>query len=441
MASRPESEAGARVAPCAPFASSKPGIGARLRRFAEMQVFFLAIAAVIYGILWAIQPESTRLSVVLVYTFCLCNFTAIGLECLNFLYAERSPLTFWVGFASVLVVLTSVSVPATAAIVFYTMKRPGGPFLSYLGAIWKFAGVATIAFGVAVQIYEVMKFELERRNQELREKVEQDATEREAQEQELERAREMQLALIPKEIPQIEGFEVAGKWEPARMVGGDYFDVIPLDENRLGICIGDVVGKSVSGALLVANVQATVRAFAPETASPARLCERVNSLLCANAAAEKMVTLFYGVLDGGGKTLRYTSAGHPRPILKRENGAAEQLENGGAVLGVFPSWKYKDSIVQLAPGDLLVLFTDGITEAAKPGGEEFGEKRLVRTVEALGEEPPSELNEKLLSVVKDWCGSRLEDDATLIAIAAGIKKEREIRPEKSPALAVHGLSS
>jgi len=195
-----------------------------------MQALFLAIAVVIYGILWALQPESTRLSVVLLYTFCLCNFTAIGLECLNFLYAERSPLTFWLGFVSVLIVLTSVTVPATAAILFYGMKRPGGPFLNYLGANWKFAAVATIAFGIAGQIYEVMKFELERRNKELREKVEQDAAEREGQERELERAREMQLALIPKEIPQIERFEIAGTWEPARVIGGDYFDVIPLDE-------------------------------------------------------------------------------------------------------------------------------------------------------------------------------------------------------------------
>ena len=396
---------------------------------------------VIYGILWALQPESTRLSVVLLYTFCLCNFTAIGLECLNFLYAERSPLTFWLGFVSVLIVLTSVTVPATAAILFYGMKRPGGPFLNYLGANWKFAAVATIAFGIAGQIYEVMKFELERRNKELREKVEQDAAEREGQERELERAREMQLALIPKEIPQIERFEIAGTWEPARVIGGDYFDVIPLDEKKLGICIGDVVGKSMSGALLVANVQATVRAFAPETASPARLCDRVNSLLCANAAAEKMVTLFYGVLDGEGRTLRYTSAGHPRPILKRASGTVEQLENSGAVLGVFPNWKYEDSSVQLEPGDLLLLFTDGITEAAKADGEEFGEKRLIQVVERLAGEPPSKLNERLLGEVKNWSGSHLADDATLVAIAADVAKESEPQPDQSPSLLACGPSS
>jgi serine phosphatase RsbU (regulator of sigma subunit) len=435
MASRPANVASTRIAPCAPFASSTPGIPAQLRRFAEMQALFLAIAAVIYGILWAIQPETTRLSVVLVYTLCLCNFTAFGLECLNFLYAERSPLTFWLGFISILIVLTSVNVPATAAIVFYAMKRPGGPFLNYLGANWKFAAVATIAFGIAAQIYEVMKFELERRNQELRETVEQDAAVREAQEQELERGREMQQALMPKEIPQIEGFEIAGKWVPAGKVGGDYFDVIRLGEKKLGICIGDVVGKSVSGAVLMAKVQAMVRAFAPESASTGRLCERVNGELCDNEAADKMATLFYGVLDAERKTLQYTSAGHPRPILKRADGTVEQLENSGAVLGVFPSWKYEESLVRLAPGDLMLLFTDGITEAAKPGGEEFGEKRLIQVVEALAGELPSELNEKFFSVVKDWCGSHLADDATLIAIAAGAAKGRKVQPEARPALA------
>jgi len=435
MGTRSANEASTRVAPCAPFASSTPGIRAQLRRFAEMQALFLAIAAVIYGILWAIQPETTRLSIVLVYTFCLCNFTAFGLDGLNFLYAERSPLTFWVGFVSVLIVLTSVTVPATAAIVFYGMKRPGGPFLNYLGVNWKFAAVATIAFGVAGQIYEVMKFELEQRNQELRERVEQDTAEREAQAQELERGREMQLALMPKEIPQIEGFEIAGKWEPAGMVGGDYFDVIRLGDKKLGICIGDVVGKSVSGAVLMAKVQAMVRAFAPESASTARMCERVNGELCDNASADKMATLFYGVLDAEHKTLRYTSAGHPRPILKRADGTVEQLENGGAVLGVFPAWKYKESVVRLAPGDLLLLFTDGISEAARPDGEEFGEKRLIQVAEALAGELPSELNEKFFGVVKDWCGSHLADDATLIAIATGAAEGREVQPRERPALA------
>jgi serine phosphatase RsbU (regulator of sigma subunit) len=138
--------------------------------------------------------------------------------------------------------------------------------------------------------------------------------------------------------------------------------------------------------------------------------------VCTNIAAEKFVTLFYGILDAKQKTMQYTSAGHPRPILKNAIGEVTQLDNGGAVLGVFPNWKYEDSVVQLAPGDRLVLFTDGLTEAARPDGEQFGEEGLIRLVKMLSDEPPSKLNAKLLTDVKNFCDSHLQDDATLISI-------------------------
>jgi len=192
--------------------------------------------------------------------------------------------------------------------------------------------------------------------------------------------------------------------------------VIRLSEQKLGICIADVVGKGVPAALFMANVQATVRAYASESVSPAWLCEKVNSVVCANITAEKFVTLFYGILDANQKTMQYTSAGHPRPILKNASGEVTQLENGGAVLGVFPNWKYEDSVVQLAPGDQLMLFTDGIMEAAKPNGEQFGAEGLIRLLKTLADEPSSKLNAKLLTGVKSFCDSQLEDDATLIAI-------------------------
>src|SRR5208282_4456869 len=152
------------------------------------------------------------------------------------------------------------------------------------------------------------KERLEKKNVELQKSVEISAAQLEVQEQELERAREIQQSLLPTNIPQIAGFEVATAWQPARMVGGDYFDVLQLGENRLGICIADVSGKGVSAALLMANVQATVRAFARDTESPARVCSRVNSVLCGNIATGKFVTFFYGVLDGAAHTLEYCNA-------------------------------------------------------------------------------------------------------------------------------------
>ena len=135
--------------------------------------------------------------------------------------------------------------------------------------------------------------------------VELEIAERELHGQELQQAREIQQSLLPKGIPQVSGFEIEGAWEPASVVGGDYYDVIKLSETKLGICIADVVGKSVSAALLMANVQASVRAFATDSTAPSALCSRVNSVLCANIATGKFVTLFYAVLDAASGNLHY----------------------------------------------------------------------------------------------------------------------------------------
>ena len=382
---------------CALHSLMPQGVRIRVARFLKDQLFYLAIAVVIYGIFWAIRPEATNLFITVVYTLSLSNLITFALERLSFLYFERRPLHYWLIYLALLLALTPLMVTVTTGIVFWLVDRPGGEFRNYLLTSWKFPSVATATFAIACQIYRVTKCRLEDRNRELEQTVESDIAERELQEEELNRAREIQQALLPKEIPQIEGFEIAGTWEPARIVGGDYFDVMRLSETKLGVCIADVVGKGVPAALFMANVQATVRAYASEFASPAWLCARVNSVVCANIAAEKFVTLFYGVLDAEQKTMKYTSAGHPRPILKNASGRLTQLDNGGAVLGVFPNWKYQDSIVQLAQGDQLVLFTDGITEAAKADGEQFGEEGLIQVMRRLVDGPPSKLNAELLT--------------------------------------------
>jgi sigma-B regulation protein RsbU (phosphoserine phosphatase) len=391
-------------------------IRAWLMQLPTAQILYLAIAVVIYGIFWAIRPDATNLSVTVVYTLCLCNLITAALALLSFLYIEKKPLYYWVVFLALLLALTPVMVTITTGIVFWLVDRPGGSYWNYLFTSWKFPSIATVTFGIAFQIQTVTKGSLERRNRELQQTVESEMAERELQEQELSRAREIQQALLPKEIPQIDGFEIAGTWEPALIVGGDYFDVIRLSEKRVGICIADVVGKGVPAALLMANVQAAVRAYASDSASPAWLCDRVNAVVCANIAAGKFVTLFYGILDAKLNAMQYTSAGHPRPIRKNVSGCVTQLDNGGAVLGVFPNWKYENSFVQLAAGDRVVLFTDGITESAKANGEQFGEVGLIHTLQRLADQSSSKVNAALLADVKAFCGSHLQDDATLITI-------------------------
>jgi sigma-B regulation protein RsbU (phosphoserine phosphatase) len=199
-----------------------------------------------------------------------------------------------------------------------------------------------------------------------------------------------------------------------------------LTDDKLAICIADVAGKGVSAALLMANVQAAVRAFASETAPPSRVCAQINSVLYTNTAPEKFVTLFYGVLDGNTRTLQYTNAGHPRPLLVHPTGLTTRLENGGALLGVFPDWNYEDSAVRLEPGDLLLLFTDGITEATALEGEEFGEDRLIAAAQNGPETSLEGLQSHVLHELKQFCNFHLSDDATLLMIGAA--SPHETRP-------------
>lgn len=278
--------------------------------------------------------------------------------------------------------------------------------------------MATMIVGISTQLYRRMRERLESKNRELQQKVELEVAERELHEQELEQAREIQQSLLPKHIPQLPGFAIDGAWEPARLVGGDYFDVIRLSETKLGICIADVVGKGVSAALLMANVQASVRAFATESTSPSVLCARVNSVLCSSISPGKFVTFFYGVLDSERRVLEYTNAGHLHPVVLRAGGDVQELTNGGAVLGVFPEWQYRDARLQFRGGDRLLMFTDGITEAAVPGGEEFGDQRLVESARKYAGRVTEEIKEFLMADLKQFCAFQLQDDATLVVVSA-----------------------
>jgi len=229
-------------------------------------------------------------------------------------------------------------------------------------------------------------------------------------------AREIQESLLPKEIPQLPGFEVASAWQPARAVGGDYFDVLKLGQNRLAICIADVSGKGVPAALLMANVQASLRASVRDLDSPARVCSIINGMLCESIADDKFVTFFCGVLDTASRTFRYCNAGHPYPILV-SSGALCTLDQGGAVLGVFPVWTYQDLSVELSSGDRLLLFTDGITEAEGPHGEEFGMEKVAAFAKAHAANSAARMNQQLLAQVTEFCGGQFQDDATLLVLA------------------------
>jgi phosphoserine phosphatase RsbU/P len=238
-----------------------------------------------------------------------------------------------------------------------------------------------------------------------------------AQDREIAEARSIQQGFLPKEIPQLQGYEIAGAWQPARVVGGDYYDVLPFGRETLGVCIADVAGKGLPAALLMSNLQAAFRGFASPAMSPDHLCDKLNSLICHNIANDRFITFFYAQLDGDTRQLRYTNAGHNAPIVVRQDGTYDRLREGGGILGVFPVQAFDMGTYDLGPGDRVLLFTDGVTEAPNPEGEEFGEARLLQVLVENRELSAENLQEKVLSVVAEFCHGHWHDDATLIAIA------------------------
>jgi sigma-B regulation protein RsbU (phosphoserine phosphatase) len=241
-----------------------------------------------------------------------------------------------------------------------------------------------------------------------------------AERRELVEALKIQRRLLPQHVPQIDGWEIAASWQPASGVGGDCFDAIRFSESRLAISIADVVGKGIPAALLMSNLQAAVRAFASEAVEPAALCHQVNRILCGNIAEGRFISFFYCVLDACAGVLTYTNAGHYLPIIVRADGCVERLGMGGPVLGVLSDAEYEQAQVSVAQGDRIVLFTDGLTEARDADGEEFGEERMLQAVIEQRACSAPALQARLAEAVAAFTGGRLQDDATLIVLAADL---------------------
>jgi phosphoserine phosphatase RsbU/P len=237
------------------------------------------------------------------------------------------------------------------------------------------------------------------------------------QEQEIADARAIQQGLLPKEIPQLPGYEIASAWQSALTVGGDYFDILPFGEEAVGLCIADVAGKGLSAALLMSNLQAAVRGLASVSLPPDGLCSRLNALLCRNMTSDRFITFFYAQLDGPTRLFRYASAGHNAPFLLRSDGTHQRLREGGGVLGVFPNQKFDMGTEQLVPGDRVILYTDGVTEANNPEGDEFGEARLLGLLEQNRACCAEELQKIILEAVAAFCDSHWRDDVTLLVLA------------------------
>jgi phosphoserine phosphatase RsbU/P len=254
----------------------------------------------------------------------------------------------------------------------------------------------------------------------LREEMERARVERKRRqrvEEELADARETEQGLLPPQIPEIPGFEIWAAWQPASVLSGDYFDARKLDDQLLALSIADVAGKGTPAALLVSNLQAAVRVSGAADVLPAELCRRVNRVMRGNIGPEKFITFFYAVLDPPARRLTYSNAGHNAPVLVRGNGSVIRLHEGGLVLGLSAEAEYEQATVALQSGDRLVLFTDGLTEAHNPAGEEFGEEQLIEVIVRNPELAAQVLGEKVLEAAGRFSGG-FEDDATLVVVRA-----------------------
>ncbi|MCI0417622.1 MAG: PP2C family protein-serine/threonine phosphatase [Acidobacteria bacterium] len=234
---------------------------------------------------------------------------------------------------------------------------------------------------------------------------------------ELSIAREVQQALFPRQLPGGGGLEFSAVCIPSAGISGDYYDVLPLADGRLIFAIADISGKGVSAAILMANLQALLRALAPSAPDPSAVCRRLNEHLHQVTDAAKFATLFYAEWNLRERRLSYVNAGHNAPLLLR-NGRGQRLEQGGMPLGMFPATEFDTGRVCLSPGDTLVLYSDGITEATARNGEEFGESRLEDVVKAHCGKPLAEIQAQVLAGVRQWSGSVPEDDMTLMIARA-----------------------
>ncbi len=234
---------------------------------------------------------------------------------------------------------------------------------------------------------------------------------------ELEVAREIQLAMLPTGTYAAGDADICGVTRPANTVGGDFYDVLPLADGRVIITIGDVAGKGSPAALLMALLLAVLRTLVDENLEPCALVARLNTQICRHSPGSRFITLFYGIYTPGTGELTYVNAGQNPPLLRRTDGTIERLAGTGIALGMFEGSTYEAAESIVRSGDILVLYSDGVTEAENPAGQPFEESGLDRVVAAHGLETPAELAPAILRAVEAHArDSRFTDDLTVLIL-------------------------
>jgi len=249
-----------------------------------------------------------------------------------------------------------------------------------------------------------------------RRRLEQEVRERERVEQELKVARRIQQASLPKEVPTLEGWQISPYYQPAREVGGDFYDFFELKDGRLGLVVGDATGKGVPAALVMASARSMLRAVAQASESPGDVLGRVNDSLVTDIPSNMFVTCFYSILDPKSGHLTYANAGHDLPYVRRRGSDAEELRARGMPLGLMQGMSYEEKEIVLDAGEAALFYSDGLVEAHDPKGEMFSFPRLRALITEHGEKRSLEdlLLEELHSFTGD--GWEQEDDITLLTL-------------------------
>ena len=256
----------------------------------------------------------------------------------------------------------------------------------------------------------------------LRETREQLARQLAAIQHELEMARKIQLSILPREVPRVEGVEIAARYVPMTSVAGDFYDFIPVDEKRFGALVSDVSGHGVPAALVASMLKIALAAQSPNASDPARVLAGLNQALCGKFETH-FVTAAYVFVDTEKGTIDYAGAGHPPLVLcGKSAGSARAVQQNGLFLGMFPHAKYSAVQVAIAPGDRCAVYTDGVSEARNRAGEEFGTERIQNLLEASLDQPADPFADRVLDTLNEWTsrppGEGHDDDITLLVIRA-----------------------
>lgn len=213
----------------------------------------------------------------------------------------------------------------------------------------------------------------------------------------------------------VDALRFSARCRQVRALGGDCYDFLPLSHNRVALAVGDASGKSLAAALMISSVQSSLRtaaAFAGDDA--AAVVRAVNAQVYASSLADRFATLFYGVFDGVTRTLRYVNAGHNPPIVIRQDGSMIRLETGGVPVGIFASWPYAEGVVELRPGDLIIAYTDGVTETVNPSGEEWGVEGLLKAADLTDAHGPDDVARAIFMGLDAFSQGHQVDDATVM---------------------------